>query len=229
MNDINNTLNNSLKQEIVVNKFDEESAQHFREALLLRQHLDPRKPILVYIDSYGGNADALVKMLETMDEVQNTIITVCMGKAMSAAAILLSYGDIRFCGKHSRVMIHEVSSGTIGHINDMQIDLSETIRLNKLLMDILAKKCGYKNFSDMKSKNLPCFMGQDIYMSAEEAMKFGLVDVVGLPRVGADVDYFIGKASDKPPFKPISKEPEKQQELEIKTKAKVKTKKNKSK
>src|ERR1700693_3667985 len=111
--------------EILVNDFTEDSAQEFRDKLLEAAKDDPMKPIVVYIDSYGGEVDALAKMIETMDEVSNPVITVAMGKAMSCGAMLLSHGDIRFCGKHSRVMIHEVSIGTGGDVHDVESTAKE--------------------------------------------------------------------------------------------------------
>lgn len=124
----------SDSDEIWVIKFDEESAQEFREQVIRASRNDPTQPIVVYIDSYGGLVDSLAKMIETMDEMPNPFITVCMGKAMSCGAVLLSHGDIRWCGKHSRVMVHEVSSGTQGDVNDMKADAQEADRLNKWFM-----------------------------------------------------------------------------------------------
>ena len=60
--------------------------------------------------------DCLASMIETMDEVPNPIITVAHGMAMSCGAVLLSHGDIRFVGKNSRIMVHEVSGGRAQHV-----------------------------------------------------------------------------------------------------------------
>ncbi len=91
----------SNTDEIWVIEFTAESAQEFREKLLEQSKDNPNRPIIVYIDSYGGQVDALAKMISTMDEIPNPIITACVGKAMSCGAILLSHGDIRFCDPHS--------------------------------------------------------------------------------------------------------------------------------
>jgi len=169
--------------EILVNEFTEESAQDFREDLLDASKGDQLKPIIVYIDSYGGQVDALAKMIETMDEVPNPIITVAIGKAMSCGAMLLSHGDIRFIGRHARVMIHEVSSGTAGDVHDMNADAMEAKRLNKYFMGLLAKNCGIKGGYDALRKMIKNQDGRDNYLDAAAAVRFGIVDGIGMPRV----------------------------------------------
>jgi ATP-dependent Clp protease protease subunit len=187
----------STSDEIWVNKFDEESAQEFREAVLEEASGDPKKPIVVYIDSYGGFVDALAKMIETLDEVPNPIITVCMGKAMSCGAVLLSHGDIRFCGKHSRVMIHETSSGTAGDVNDVKADAKEADRLNKWFMGLLAKNCGLKGGYDGIRKIIKDRDGRDIYLDADAALKFGIVDAIGLPHLEQGMSYSVSMVQPK--------------------------------
>lgn len=184
--------------EIWVNKFDEESAQEFRTKLHEEAKGDPRKPIIVYIDSYGGLVDSLANMIEAMDEVPNPIITVCHGKAMSCGAVLLSHGDIRFCGKHSRVMVHETSSGTQGDVNDMKGDAKEADRLNKWFMGLLAKNCGLKGGYESIRQIIKDRDGRDIYMNADDAIKFGIADAVGTPRI---VQRMIYEVSIVPPKK----------------------------
>lgn len=185
--------------EIWVTKFDEDAAQKFRQQVLDASKVDPNRPIVVYIDSYGGYVDALAKMIETLDEVQNPVITACMGKAMSCGAILLSHGDVRFLGKHSRVMVHEVSSGTFGDVHDMHADVKETVRLNEHFMGLLAKNCGFKSYTELRSV-IKDQDGRDRYLFGEDAIKFGIVDVIGLPKVGAKLIYEIGKQHIKHPF-----------------------------
>lgn len=182
--------------EVWVTKFDEEGAQKFREALLNQSRLDPRKPIAIYIDSYGGAVDALAKMIECIDEVPNTIVTVCMGKAMSCGAILLSHGDIRFCGKHSRVMVHETSSGTSGDVHDMHADVSETKRLNEHFLGLLAKNCGFKDYEEVRQL-IKKQDGRDRYMDAAAALRFGIVDAIGTPKIVANVMYEVTMVPEK--------------------------------
>lgn len=188
--------------EIWVNDFNEDSAGEFRDQLLKACEGDPKKPVIVYIDSYGGSVDALSTMIETMDEVANPIITVAVGKAMSCGAVLLSHGDIRFCGKHARVMIHEVSSGTGGDVHDMMADATETKRLNKWFMGLLARNCGIKGGYDAIRKMVKDQDGRNKYMDSNESLEFGIVDAVGMPRVDRVSLY---QVSVMPPKEKISK------------------------
>ena len=178
--------------EIWVTKFDEEHAQKFRNSVMEASKLDPQRPVVIYIDSYGGYVDALAKMIETIDEIPNPVVTACMGKAMSCGAILLSHGDVRFLGKNSRIMIHEISSGTIGNVQDMKDDVKETVRLNEQFMGILAKNCGFKNYDELRSV-LKQQDGRDLYLTEQDALKFGIVDAIGTPRIAGRMMYEVTK------------------------------------
>lgn len=173
----------NTSDELWVYDFTEESAQRFRYEMRRRNKINSDKPIIVYIDSYGGYVDALAKMIETMEEISNPKITVAMGKAMSCGAILLSHGDIRYCGQHSRTMVHEVSAGTEGNVHDMKNDTYEVTRLNNHFMSILAKNCGIKGGYAGLRKILKNRDGNNIWMSAQESCDFGLVDFVGTPKL----------------------------------------------
>jgi ATP-dependent Clp protease protease subunit len=172
-----------LSGEIWVIDFDEESAQDFRERVLFKSKEQPEEPIVVFIDSYGGSADGLAKMIETLDEVPNPIITACIGKAMSAGAMLLSHGDVRYCGRHSRVMIHEVSGGVGGNVHDMYADAIETKRLNAHFMGLLARNCNIPGGYEGIRKIIKSRDGRDLYLDANEAVRFGIVDFVGMPHI----------------------------------------------
>lgn len=183
--------------EIWVTQFDEESAQEFRDKMLKASRGDPNEPIIVYIDSYGGFVDSLAKMIETMDEIQNPIVTVCMGKAISCGAVLLSHGDVRWCGKFSRVMVHEVSGGAVGDVHDLYADAMETKRLNKMFMGLLARNCGIKGGYDGLRKIIKARDGRDMYLDADDALKFGIVDAIGTPKLSSMVLYEVRNAPEK--------------------------------
>lgn len=186
-------------KEIWVTKFDEEHAQKFRTAVMEIATIDPTRPVVIYIDSYGGYVDALAKMIETLDEIPNPVVTCCMGKAMSCGAFLLSHGDVRFLGRHSRIMIHEISSGTIGNVQDMKDDVKETVRLNEHFMSLLAKNCGFKNYEELRSvlKNQD---GRDLYLVGDEALKFGIVDAIGTPKINSRMMFEVSKQPIRAPF-----------------------------
>lgn len=188
-----------ISSEIWVTKFDQEHAQKFRASVLALVKGDPNKPITIYIDSYGGYVDALAKMIETLDEVPNPVVTACLGSAMSCGAILLSHGDVRFLGRNSRVMVHEVSSGTFGNVQDMKEDVKETVRLNEHFMGLLAHNCGFKNYQEFRGV-IKEQDGRDRFLVGDEAIKFGIVDAIGMPRITVKNSYEITKQPIKAPL-----------------------------
>ena len=191
------TKKDKVDSEIWVTDFDTESALKFREKILEASECDPTRPIIVRIDSYGGTVDSLASMIETIDEVPNSIVTVAVGKAMSCGAVLLSHGDVRFCGKHSRIMIHEVSSGTVGNVHDMGSDIEETKRHNKWFMGLLAKNCGIRGGYNALRKMIKALDGRDKYMNADEAVKFGIVDAIGMPTLSSVKLHQVGVIPQK--------------------------------
>ncbi len=177
----------SAFDEIWVTKFNEEAAQSFRDKVLKKAKLSATAPIVIYIDSYGGYVDSLAKMIETLDEIPNPIVTACMGKAMSCGAILLSHGDIRYCGRHSRVMVHEVSSAEMGDVHDNMNDAQEGLRLNKYFLGLMAKNCGIKGGYEGLRRIVKDRDGREIWMDAKTSVAFGIADKVGLPTVNSVV------------------------------------------
>ena len=183
----------SKNEEIWVNEFTEKSAKKFREEVLaLVDKKGPEHPIVVRIDSYGGQVYSLAMMLETIDSIQNPIITSCEGKAMSCGAMLLSHGDYRFCGKHSRVLIHEVSHGSWGDVHDVYNDAEEGKRVNEYFLGLLAKNCGIKGGYKGFRKIIKERDGRDINLDAKAALDFGIVDEIGVPTVLPITYYQVG-------------------------------------
>lgn len=182
--------------EIIVNKFDEASANTFRTQLF-EAASDPYQPIIIHIDSYGGSVDALAKMIETMDSIPNHVITSCVGKAMSCGAVLLSHGDTRFLGRHSRVMIHEVSSIVAGDIHNMKNDVKEVEKLNKYFTGLLAKNCGLSGYNALRAI-IKQRDGRDLYLRGSAAVKFGVVDFIGQPSVTTELKHIITHSQLKP-------------------------------
>lgn len=164
---------------IWVNKFSEDHARVFVKQLQQQAMRDPSAPIIVYIDSFGGDAYALLTMISAMESVPNQIITCALSKAMSAGALLLSCGDIRYASPHTSIMIHEVSAGTVGHIDDISIQHENLLKMNERLMKMLVKKCNIKGGLPALKKLLT--EKRDLYLDADEAVKFGIVDHIGVP------------------------------------------------
>jgi len=161
---------------------DEKSAKEFREAVFSQSNENSEKPLIVTIDTRGGDVYALASMVETMRSVPNPIITSCSGKAFSAGAILLSYGLKRYCGPHSRIMIHEMVGWTEGNIHEVQADSEEFVRINQCWLGELARNCkiegGYNALKELIKNSKD---NRTIRLTPEEAVKFGIVDGIGIP------------------------------------------------
>lgn len=153
---------------------DEHTANVIVAQLLFLQAQDAKKDIFLYINSPGGSAYDALAIYDTMQYITNDVQTVGIGMQASAAAFLLSSGTKgkRFVLPHATIMIHQPSSGTKGKITDQEIDLRESLRLKKLLEDIMAKNTG------QKVERIHEDMERDRWMPAEEAKKYGLVDDV---------------------------------------------------
>jgi ATP-dependent Clp protease protease subunit len=142
--------------------------------LLFLQAEDPKKDIFFYINSPGGSVYDALAIYDTMQYVTNDVQTVGIGVQASAAAFLLSSGTKgkRFALPHSTVMIHQPSSGTRGKVTDQEIDLRESLRIKRLLEEIMAKNTG------QKVEKIHDDMERDKWLTAEEAKKYGIVDAI---------------------------------------------------
>lgn len=142
--------------------------------LLYLQAQDEKKPIHMYINSPGGSVTDGLAILDTMHLVKCPVHTYCVGQCASMAAMLLAGGEKghRYALENSRIMLHMVSSGISGQILDMKIHVNESERLNDKLFELLSKYTG------QTIKKLKTVCDRDYYMSASEAIKFGLIDKV---------------------------------------------------
>ncbi len=142
--------------------------------LLFLANQDPEKDIKLYINSPGGSVTAGMAIYDTMQFIKPDVSTVCVGIAASMASLLLAAGTKgkRFCLPNSEVMIHQVMGGTQGQASDIQIHAERIIKMKRRLNEMLAKHTGQK--IDKVEKDAD----RDYFMSAEEAVKYGLVDKV---------------------------------------------------
>lgn len=142
--------------------------------LLFLQAEDAKKDIFIYINSPGGSVYDAMAIYDTMRYVTNDIQTVGIGMQASAAAFLLSSGTRgkRFILPEATVMVHQPSSGTRGKVTDMEIDLKESLRVKQRLNEIMAENTGQK-VGKIKDD-----MERDYWMTASEALKYGLVDKI---------------------------------------------------
>lgn len=142
--------------------------------LLFLDNSDNKQPIHFYINSPGGSVYDALAIYDTMQFVKSPVHTYGIGIQASAAAFLLSSGakGQRFILPHSTVMIHQPSSGTRGKVTDQEIDLNESLRLKKLLEQLMVANTGQKPVKIHED------MERDKWLSADEAKTYGLVDKV---------------------------------------------------
>lgn len=167
-------LNEAVRRIVITGSIREDSAAQFLEQMTALEFIDNSKLITIYIDTYGGNVDAAMLMYDAMRICKCPIRTIGIGKVMSAGSLILAAGDVgnRFVTKHTRVMIHQISSGTFGPLTDMENELKEVGRLQEqyaALMSQHTKRTKNQILDDLKTDN---------YMSANEAVKYGLADKV---------------------------------------------------
>lgn len=153
---------------------DEHTANLIVAQLLFLQAEDAKKDIFLYINSPGGSVYDALAIYDTMQYITNDVQTVGIGMQASAAAFLLSSGakGKRYLLPNSTVMIHQPSSGTRGKVTDQEIDLRESLRVKKLLEEIMAKNTG-QTVAQVHED-----MERDRWMTATEAHKYGLVDKI---------------------------------------------------
>lgn len=163
-----------LKERIVFlgEDVNEHTANLVVAQLLFLAGEDSKKDIMFYINSPGGSVYDGMAIYDTMQYIKPDVQTIGIGLQASMGAFLLSSGakGKRFVLPHSRVMIHQPSSGTQGKVTDQEITLRESISIKKLLNEILAKNTGQKLSKIEKD------VDRDFWMSAREAVQYGLAD-----------------------------------------------------
>ena len=166
-----------LKERIIFlgTPIDDGVANLIMAQLLHLEGEDAEKDINLYINSPGGSTTSLMAIYDTMEFVKPHIATYCMGQAASAAAVLLAAGEPgkRFALPHSRIMIHQPHiSGLEGQATDIEIHAREIIRIKTEINELLASHTE-KSVDDIKSDT-----ERDFWMTAAEALEYGLVDEV---------------------------------------------------
>lgn len=135
---------------------------------------DNTKPIYLYINSPGGSVTAGMAIYDTMQHIKSEVITICVGLAASMGAFLLAAGapGKRLALPHARIMIHQPLGGTRGQASDIEIEAKEVIRIKHVLNEMLANHTG-KSLEQVERDT-----DRDYFMSAEDAMNYGLIDRV---------------------------------------------------
>ncbi|MBI4363362.1 MAG: ATP-dependent Clp endopeptidase proteolytic subunit ClpP [Candidatus Doudnabacteria bacterium] len=165
-----------LKERIIFlgEPIDDHVANLIIAQLLFLQAEDPKKDINLYINSPGGAVTSALAVYDTMQYVKPDIITVCVGQAASAAAVLLAAGASgkRMSLPNARVMLHQVMGGVEGQVRDVEIQTKEMLRIKNQVNDILVKHTG------QSLKKIETDTDRDFFMTAEEAKNYGLIDKV---------------------------------------------------
>ena len=155
-------------------EIDDELANIVVAELLLLDSENPEKDIMLYINSPGGVITAGMAIYDTMQQVRADVSTICIGEAASMGSFLLSSGakGKRLSWPSSRIMIHQPLGGAQGQATDIEIEAKEILRMKNMLNGILAENCNQPLERIKKDTE------RDYYMSAQEAVEYGLIDKV---------------------------------------------------
>jgi len=165
-----------LKERVVflVGPVNDQSANLVIAQLLFLESENPDKDVSLYINSPGGSVSAGLAIYDTMQFVKPAVSTLCMGIAASMGAFLLAAGEKgkRFALPNSRVMIHQPLGGVQGQASDIEIHAREILSLRDRLNNILAERTGQSLETIARDTD------RDNFMSADDALQYGLVDKV---------------------------------------------------
>jgi len=153
---------------------DDNVANSVIAQLLFLENSDPKKDIIIYINSPGGSVTSTMAIYDTMQFVKPDVATYCVGMAASGAAVILAAGakGKRFTLPNSEVMIHQVMGEAGGQASDIEISAKHIIKIKQNLNKILAKHTGQKIEKIEKDSD------RDYYMSSTEARDYGLIDKI---------------------------------------------------
>ena len=171
------TLGDMLLENRIVFMIGEINYQMATEVIMKLLYLDNNKPgneISLYINSPGGSVDDTMAIYDTISFIGSPIATYCIGRAQSGAAIILAAGTKgkRHALPHSKVMLHQPWGGITGQASDIKIQAEEILKAKKMINEILAKHTG------LTIEKIAEETERDNYMSADEALSYGLVDEV---------------------------------------------------
>jgi ATP-dependent Clp protease protease subunit len=165
---------------LVQGEVTDELAESVVAQLLHLESVDNQAPITLFVSGPGGSVMAGLSILDTMDMISCPVSTVITGEVASMSSMIALGGDKgrRKIMPHARVMLHSVSAGVQGKVQDMKITLEETLKIQDMLMNMIAEKCG----KDIEQVKKDC--ERDYWMSAEEAIKYGCCDELVKSRKG---------------------------------------------
>jgi ATP-dependent Clp protease protease subunit len=153
--------------------FTDTAARGVVERLLSFNAESTMDDIILIIDSQGGSLNSYLAIYDTMTKlIHCDVATVCLGQAMSAGQMLLMSGTKgkRFITENSKVLVHQLSSGTVGKLSEMEKHLSYAQELGKIMKELIVKH------TKITKKELDVMMRSDTFLDANDALKFGIVD-----------------------------------------------------
>jgi ATP-dependent Clp protease, protease subunit len=153
--------------------------------LLCLESMDPERDVIIYINSPGGSFTALTAIYDTMRFIKPDIMTVCLGQAASAAAVLLAAGakGKRLALPNSRILIHQpYTEGSYGQASDIEIQANEILRMRLLLEQMIS------DHTDKTPEEVSRDIERDKILTAEQAVGYGLIDSILESRKATLVD-----------------------------------------
>jgi ATP-dependent Clp protease protease subunit len=152
--------------------FDEENCDILIKKLLYLQNKDI-KTITIYLDSYGGYVTDFFKVYDILNTIKCNVNIIATGKASSAGGLLLLSGTKRYAHKHTAIMLHELS-GSSGYskLSEQKLSIEHNIKLQQQMNEIILNK------TKLTKKDLIDYKFKDIYFTAEEALKVGIIDEI---------------------------------------------------
>ena len=142
--------------------------------LLFLEAENPKKEIALYINSPGGVVSSGMAIYDTMQFIKPAVSTLCIGQAASMGSLLLAAGhkDMRFATPNARIMVHQPSGGFQGQASDIERHAKDILKMKRRLNEVYVKHCG-RTYEEVEQT-----LDRDHFMSAEEALDWGLVDKV---------------------------------------------------
>ena len=171
------TLDDMLLENRIVFMIGEISYRLATEVIMKLLYLDNQKPgqeISLYINSPGGGVDDTMAIYDTLSFIKSPVATFCIGRAQSGAAVILAAGTKgkRYSLPHAKVMLHQPWGGISGQAADIKIQAEEINKAKKMINDILAQHTG------LSAERIAEETERDNYMTAQEALEYGLIDEV---------------------------------------------------
>ncbi len=182
-----------LKERIIFlgSAIDSEVSNVVVAQMILLEQQNPERDIQLYINSPGGSVDAGLAIYDTMQFISSPINTICVGLAASMGSLLLLAGTKgkRLALPHSRIMIHQpliYGGGISGQVSDIEIEAKELVRTKKIFIEIMSRH------TSKPSNSIEKDVDRNNYMSAQEALEYGIIDRVVEPRNKVDLSITEG-------------------------------------